>query len=124
MLLRAENFRARGKQRNSELRVRRELDWARLPGIYKSTKTHNNRTNQPVKKELIALKLETEYRQGIMENASVGKTAVEAEQGENSDWARPRTRRLGVVPGRSENRGHGRQGPRLGSSRGGGRRAG
>jgi hypothetical protein len=44
------------------MRVRRELDWARLPGICKSTETHISRTNQPVKKELTALELETEYR--------------------------------------------------------------
>jgi hypothetical protein len=53
--------------------MRRELDWARLPGICKSTEMHSSRTNQPVKKELTALELETEYRQGIMENASAGE---------------------------------------------------
>lgn len=89
---RAEKIRARGKQRNSELRVRRELDWARLPGICKSTETNNSRTNQPVKKELTALELEMEYRQEIMENASTGngsrsRAGRKLRLGATKDWA-------------------------------------
>ena len=72
--------------------MRRELDWARLPGICKSTETHNSRTNQPVKKEVTALELEMEYRQGIMENASAGngsrsRAGRKLRLGATKDWA-------------------------------------
>jgi hypothetical protein len=87
-----ENSCPRGKQRNSELRVGRELDWARLPGICKSTETNNSRTNQPVKKEVTALELEMEYRQGIMENASTwngsrSRAGRKLRLGATKDWA-------------------------------------
>jgi hypothetical protein len=54
-------------------RSRRRAEAKRLQGICESTETQSSRTNQPVKKKLTPLEIETGYREGIMKNASARK---------------------------------------------------